>query len=190
MTLQRCPILKLNWEIPVSVQAAIRFITLGCSPTVAIISSSFLRSRFSFSVAFSKILKMLLLLLRVSYHIKFLMPMKIISRYICKAMIQISRVLLDQMYELLARHEGKYVLPCSLIRLCANCKKRKTQQQQQQKVYQRLPLSFFIAQSLNFPLIVTTPLKTSPNAPSPNFSLNSTADLGSSIQLPRFPNTI
>ena len=83
MNLQRCPGLKLNWEIPVSVQAAIRFITLGCSPTVAIISSSFLRSRFSFSVAFSTILKMLSLLLWVRYYITFLMPMKIISRYIC-----------------------------------------------------------------------------------------------------------
>ena len=45
---------KIKLRIPVSVQAAIRFITLGCSPTVAIISSSFLRSRVSFSVAFSK----------------------------------------------------------------------------------------------------------------------------------------
>ena len=69
--------------------------------------------------------------------------------------------------------------------LFPNCNKKK-----QQKVYQRLPLSFFIAQFLNFLLIVTSPLKTSPNAPSPNFSLNSTADLGSSIQFPRFPNTI
>ena len=59
-----------------------------------------------------------------------------------------------------------------------------------QQIQANLPLSFFIAQIVNFPLIVTTPLKTSPNAPSPNFSLNSTADLGSSIQLPRSPITI
>ena len=35
-------------------------------------------------------------------------------------MIQISKVLLDQIYKLLVRHEGNYVLPYSIIGLCDN----------------------------------------------------------------------